>query len=186
MPGRPSLAICDLQRSPDHPNEGNVMWKPGGFLLIGGATLALSGPALAATGQQISVNGSGGATVPAGATNGQQQTAYDGALTAAINDAQTKAGIVARQLSLTLGPVQTFTEQSIDYLGYCGVGLVPGATGVAGAPTTSGTTVTGQLKPIPAKPKTNKHKTTKHAHIAQASDSTCQIEADVTVVYSAT
>ncbi len=166
-----------------------MMWKLGGTLLVGGATLALSGPALAATGQQISVNGSGGATVPAGATDGQQQTAYDQALTVAITDAQTKAGMVARQLSLTLGPVQTFTEQSIDYLGYCGVGLVPGvgATGVAGAPTASGTTTTGQLTPIPVKPKTKKkHKTTKHAHTAQVSDNTCQVEADVTIAYSAT
>jgi hypothetical protein len=104
--------------------------------------------------------------------------------------------MVAQQLSLTLGPVQTFTEQSIDYLGYCGVGLVPGVgvTGVAGAPTASGTTTAGQLEPIPAKPKTKtktktktkKHKTTKHAHTAQASDNTCQIEADVTIAYSAT
>jgi hypothetical protein len=166
------------------------MWKLGGLLLAGGATLALSGPALAATGQQISVNGSGGATVPAGATNGQQQTAYDQALTAAINDARTKAGMVAQQLSLTLGSVQTFTEQSIDYLGYCGVGLVPGVgtTGVSSAPTAGGTTAPGQLKPIPAKPKTKKHKTktTKHAHTAQASDNTCQVEADVTIAYSAT
>jgi hypothetical protein len=163
------------------------MWKLGGFVLVGGATLALSGPALAATGQEITVNGSGGANVSAGATNGQQQTAYDQALTAAISDAQTKAGMVAQQLSLTLGPVQTFTEQSIDYLGYCGFGLAPGvaATGVASAPTASGTTTTGQLKLIPGKPKTKKHKTTKHAHAAQASDNTCQIEADVTIAYSA-
>jgi hypothetical protein len=164
------------------------MWKLGGFVLAGGATLALSGPALAATGQQISVNGSGGATVPAGATNGQQQTAYDQALTAAINDARTKAGMVAQQLSLTLGPVQTFTEQSIDYLGYCGVGLVPGigATGVSGAPTAAGTATPGHLKPIPAKPKKHKTKTKKRAHTAQASDNTCQVEADVTIAYSAT
>ncbi|MGO9961387.1 MAG: SIMPL domain-containing protein [Solirubrobacteraceae bacterium] len=169
------------------------MWKLGGFVLAGGATLALAGPALAATGQQISVNGSGGATVPAGATYGQQQTAYDDALTAAISDAQTKAGMVAQQLSLTLGPVQTFTEQSIDYLGYCGVGILPGvaATGVSGAPTAAGSTTTGQLKPIPAKPKTKKHTSKTHttkklAHTAQAGDNTCQIEADVTITYSAT
>jgi uncharacterized protein YggE len=167
------------------------MWKLGGFVLAGAATLALSGPAFAATaatGQQISVNGSGGATVPAGATNGQQQTAYDEALTAAITDAQTKAGMVAQQLSLTLGPVQTFTEQSIDYLGYCGVGIVPGvgATGVSSAPTAAGTATTGQLKPIPAKPKTKKHKTKQAAHTTQASDNSCQVEADITIVYSAT
>jgi uncharacterized protein YggE len=161
------------------------MWI--GAALAGAATLALSGTALAATGQQISVNGTGGASVPDGATNGQQQVAYDQALSAAISDAQTKAQMVAQQLSLTLGPVQIFTEQSDDYLGYCGVGFLPGvaATGVSGsasAPATAGTT-SGQLTRIPAKPK--KHRTRTKAHKAQESTNTCQVEADVTVVYSA-
>jgi hypothetical protein len=31
-----------------------------------------------------------------------------------------------------------------------------------------------------------KHKITKHAHTAQVSDNTCQVEADVTIAYSAT
>ena len=152
--------------------------------LAGAATLALSGTALAATGQQISVNGTGGAPVPAGATNGQQQAAYDQALTAAISDAQTKARMIAQQLSLTLGPVQTFTEQSVDYLGYCGVGFLPGGatTGVSGsasAPAAAGAP-SGQLTPIP-----KKHKTKKKVHKAQGSTNTCQLEADVTLVYSA-
>jgi uncharacterized protein YggE len=160
------------------------MWRIG-VALAGAATLALSGTALAATGQQISVNGTGGAPVPDGATNGQQQAAYDQALTAAIGDAQTKAPLVAQQLSLTLGPVQSFTEQSDDYLGYCGVGFLPGAaaTGVSGsasAPAATGAP-NGRLTPIPAKPK--KHK--KKAHKAQGSENTCQLQADVTVVYSA-
>jgi hypothetical protein len=161
------------------------MWI--GAVLAGAATLALSGTALAASGQQISVNGTGGASVTDGATNSQQQAAYDQALTAAISDAQTKAQMVAQQLSLTLGPVQTLTEQSDDYLGYCGVGFLPGvaATGVSGnasAPATAGT-ASGQLTPIPAKPK--KHRTKKKARKAQASTNTCQVEADVTMVYSA-
>lgn len=154
--------------------------------LSGAATLALSGTAVAATGQQIGVNGTGGASVPSEATDAQQQAAYDQALTAAISDAQAKAQMVAQQLSLTLGPLQTFTEQSDDYLGYCGVGFLPGvaASGVssnASAPTAAGN-ASGQLTPIPAKPK--KHKT-KKAHKAQESDNTCQLEADVTVVYAA-
>jgi hypothetical protein len=162
------------------------MWRIG-VALTGAATLALSGTALAATDQQISVNGTGGASVPDGATNGQQQAAYDQALTAAISDAQTKAQMVAQQLSLTLGPLQTFTEQSDDYLGYCGLGFLPGvaATGVSGsasAPAAAGA-ASGRLTPIPAKPK--KHKTKKKAHKAQESDNTCQLEADVTVIYSA-
>jgi hypothetical protein len=162
------------------------MWKIG-VALASAATLALSGTALAATGQQISVNGTGGALVPAGATNGQQQAAYDQALTAAISDAQTKAHMVAQKLSLTLGPVQTLTEQSSDYLGYCGVGFLPGVTasGVSGSaspPATAGAP-SGHLTPIPSKSK--KRKTRKKAHKAQGSENTCQLQADVTVVYSA-
>jgi uncharacterized protein YggE len=162
------------------------MWRPG-VALAGVATLALSGTALAASGQQISVNGTGGATVPDGATNAQQQNAYDQALTAAISDAQTKARMVAQQLSLTLGLVQTFTEQSDDYLGYCGIGFLPAAaaTGVSGSASapTSASGPSGRLTPIPAKPR--KHRTKKKAHKAQDSENSCQIEADVTVVYSA-
>jgi Protein of unknown function (DUF541) len=153
--------------------------------LSGAATLALSGTAVAASGQQISVNGTGGASVPSEATDAQQQAAYNQALTAATSDAQAKAQMVAQQLSLTLGPLQAFTEQSEDYLGYCGVGFLPGvaATGVsssASAPAANGS-ASGQLKPIPTKPK---HKS-KKAHKAQESNNTCQIEADVTMVYSA-
>jgi hypothetical protein len=161
------------------------MWRAVAF--AGAATLALSGTALAATGQQIGVNGTGSAPVPDGATNSQQQAAYDQALTAAISDAQAKARIVAQQLSLTLGPVQAFTEQSDDYLGYCGIGFLPGAaaTGVSGSASapTAASAPSGQLRPIPAKPK--KHKTKKKAHKAQGSANTCQLEADVTLVYSA-
>jgi uncharacterized protein YggE len=164
------------------------MWI--GVALAGAATLALSGTALAAE-QQISVNGSGGASVPDGASNAQQQTAYDQALSTAVSDAQTKAQLVAQQLSLTLGAVQSFTEQSDDYLGYCGVGFLPGAaaTGVSGnasAPVAAGS-ASGQLTPIPAKPKRHKTKK-KKAHKAQESNesnNTCQLEADVTLVYAA-
>jgi hypothetical protein len=149
------------------------------------ATLALSGTAVAATGQQISVNGTGGASVPSEATDAQQQTAYDQALTTAISDAQRKAQMVAQQLLLTLGPLQSFTEQSEDYLGYCGVGFLPGvaATGVSGSASTPAAagSGSGHLTPIPAKPK--KHKT-KKAHKTQESNNTCQLEADVTVTYS--
>jgi uncharacterized protein YggE len=161
------------------------MWRA--VALAGAATLALSGTALAATGQQISVNGTGGAPVPDGATIGQQQAAYDQALTVAVSDAQTKARMIAQQFSLTLGPVQTFTEQSNDYLGYCGVGFLPGvaATGVSGSASapTAAVAPSGRLTPIPAKPK--KHKTKTKARKAQVSANTCQLEAVVTVVYSA-
>jgi uncharacterized protein YggE len=158
------------------------MWR--GAVLTGAATLALSGSALAATEQQISVNGTGGASVPDGATNAQQQAAYDQALSAAITDAQTKAQAVARQLSLTVGPLESFTEESDDYLGYCGVGFLPGvaAAGVSGnasTPATAGTS--SQLTPIPAKAK--KRKAKKKAHKSQSTTNTCQLEADVTLVY---
>jgi hypothetical protein len=163
------------------------MWRLGS-VFVAVATLALSGTTFAATAQQVSVNGTGGVVVPAGATNSQQLSAYDQALTAAISDAQAKAQLVAQQLSLTLGSVQSFTEQSDDYLGYCGVGFLPGfavsdVSGSANAPAAAGSS-NGRLTPIPAKPK--KHKVKKRAHKAQQeSENTCQVEADVTVVYAA-
>lgn len=160
------------------------MWR--GAALTGAATLMFSGTALGASAQQISVNGSGGASVPDGATVVQQQAAYNKALGAAISDAQTKALLVAQQLSLTLGAVQTFTEQSDDYLGYCGVGFLPsvaaGVSGSAGTPEAASTS-NGQLTPIPAPPK--KHRSRKKAHRAATSTQTCELEADVTVVYAA-
>jgi uncharacterized protein YggE len=158
------------------------MWKRGASITCL-ATLALTGTALAA-GQPISVNGTGGVAVPNGATPAQQQTAYDQALADAIGDAQTKALLVAQHLSLTLGPVQSFTEESADYLGFCGVGFLPGAApAVRGVATAPAAATSGHLTPIPAKHK--KHKTKKKAHKAQTSDNTCQVEADVTIVYSA-
>ncbi len=150
--------------------------------LVCAATVALSGTAIAAADQQISVNGTGGASVPDSATTTQQQAAYSQALTAAISDAQAKAQQVAQQLSLALGPVQSFTEQSDDYLGYCGVGFLPTAavTNGVSAPA-AGTTSSGQLTRIPVKQNHHKAK----AHKAQSSETSCELEADVTLVYSA-
>jgi|HubBroStandDraft_3_1064219.scaffolds.fasta_scaffold11726_2 hypothetical protein len=162
------------------------MWRLG-TVIVCAALLTPAGTALAAGGQQVSVNGTGGAIVPDGATDSQQLAAYDQALTAAIGDAQAKAQMVTQQLSLTLGPVQSFTEESDEYLGYCGVGFLPGveASGVSGsanAPAVAGA-ANGRLTPIPAKPR--KHKAKKKARKAQQeSENTCQVEADVTVVYS--
>jgi hypothetical protein len=148
------------------------------------ATFALSGTALATADQQISVNGTGGSSVPDAASDSQQQAAYNLALTAAITDAQAKAQMVAQQLALTLGPVQSFTEQSDDYLGYCGVGFLPVAEVNNGASSpAAGSTSSGQLTPIPTKPK--KHRGKRKAHKAQSSENTCEIQADVTLVYSA-
>jgi Protein of unknown function (DUF541) len=151
------------------------------------AALALSGTAVAATGQQISVNGAGSANVPNGASTAQQQAAYDQALAAAITDAQTKARAVAQQLSLTLGPVQTFTEQSYDYLGYCGFAVFAGAPAAAGVGTATPRAPSGasgaNLTPIPAKHRHHKHK--KRARKANSAENTCQIQAEATVVYAA-
>ena len=162
------------------------MWRA--VALTGAATtLALSAPALAAGAQQISVNGTGGAAVPQGATNAQQQAAYDQALGNAISDAQAKAQMVAQRLSVTLGAVQSFTEQSDDFLGYCGVGFLPGAaaTGVSGpaAPVAAGVSSSSQLTPIPARRK--HHRSRRKAHKAQETSNTCQVQADVTIVYGA-
>lgn len=178
------------------------MWKTAVRTIAAGAalaTMATAAPALATTtGTQISVNGSGQSPVPAGATYAQQQTSYDQALTAATSDASAKAQQIAQQLSLTLGPVVSFTEESFDYIGYCGVAFAPGvaapvSSGVA-APSTSvgGSTAGGtQVTPIPKKSgghkgrKKHSHRTAATARPAQASDQSCTVEADVTIVYSA-
>jgi hypothetical protein len=55
-------------------------------------------------------------------------------------------------------------------------------SGSASAPASAGAP-SGHLTPIPSKSK--KHKTKKKAHKAQGSENTCQLQADVTVVYSA-
>jgi hypothetical protein len=155
------------------------MWR--GAVLTALATLALSPSALAATEQQISVNGTGGASVSDGASNAAQEAAYNQALSAAIGNAQTKAQAVAQQLSLPLGPVLSFTEESDDYLGYCGIGFAAAPRVSENASTPASAGASSQLTPIPAKPK--KHKAKKKAHKAQSSAETCQLEADVTLVY---
>jgi uncharacterized protein YggE len=146
--------------------------------------IALSTAAIALAGQQISVNGTGGAAVPDSASTVQQQTAYNQALGLAISDAQAKAHLVAAQLSLTLGPVESFTEESDDYLGYCGVGFLPTAAVTKGADSpTAVSSPSGQLTPIPAKHKHHKRKS--KAHAAATSEDSCEVQADVTVVYAA-
>lgn len=155
-----------------------MIWRA--IALAGAATLALSGTAVAASNGQITVNGSAGATVPERATDAQQQAAYSRALSAAIKNAQTKAQMVAQQLSITLGPLQSFTELSEDYPGYCGtvVASTP-AAGIGGG--------AGQLTPISAKHRTTK-KLKKQAHAAaaetEANESSCEVDADVTLVYA--
>jgi hypothetical protein len=189
------------------------MWKTAGTALIGAATLAIVAPAAAlAAGGQVSVNGSGQATVQAGATAAQQQSSYDQALNAAIGDASSKAQLIAGQLSLTLGPVLSVTEESYDSIGYCGVAyapvVAPTASGVAGttstvattnAPATSagGSSTGTRLTPIPNKTtkhskKHGKRAASRRAHRVTAhrlrpaddASQSCEIEADVTIVYA--
>lgn len=160
------------------------MWRTG-VALAGAVAFALSGTALA-TAEQLSVNGTGDAPVPDGATDAQQQAAYAQALSAAISDAQAKVQIVTQQLSETLAPGPSFTEQSDDYLGYCGVGFLPGlatsgVSGSASVPAAAGA-ASGHLTPIPPKPR--KHKAKSKARKAQSSENTCQLEADVTLIYT--
>jgi uncharacterized protein YggE len=151
------------------------------------AMLALSASALAATGQQITVNGAGSASVPSGASIAQQQSAYDAALAAAITDAQTKARAVAQQLALTLGTVQSFTEDSYDYLGYCGFSVFEGAASVgSAAPAAAPTSRIGgsNVTPIPAK--AHHHKKHKHkAKKASSEENTCEVQAEATIAYNA-
>jgi hypothetical protein len=122
----------------------------------------------------ITVNGAGFATVGSSAPTATFQTDYLAALSAAVTDAQTKAGALATQVGDSLGPVQSITEQSNDNSGCDGPVMFAATPGVArGAPSTA---------PKPHKPKHKDHKAT--ARIADDTSQTCTIEADVTVTYS--
>jgi hypothetical protein len=146
------------------------------------ATLALSGSALAAS-PEITVNGAGSAGVSAGASDAQQQAAYAQALDAAIADARAKALAVAQQLSLTLESVQSFTEQSNAYLGFCEGFFAPGVAQGTAAPTAS--SGPANLERVPAKSHSHHSRHSKRAARKADSEPACQVQADVTIAYNA-
>jgi uncharacterized protein YggE len=150
--------------------------------LVAAGIVGIAGADTAATTQRsISVNGFGQQSPPANADRGQLAATYHAALGDALDNAQSKAQLVAQKEGVTLGAVQNVTEETDGYFLGCAyvVGLAAPATG---APAAGGTT--GGLRPSrpprPARPKSTKPKTVKGAQVQPAD---CPIQASVTVTY---
>ncbi len=154
-----------------------------GVVLAAAAALALAGvlgvagaqqPASTSTTQRLlTVNGGGSAEVGSEASTSVRRAAYGAALGAALEDARAKAAFLAGRSGLTLGAVQTLTEQTGSVLDGC----------VAFAESTAG----GEAKALPQVRRPRRKRTS-----AQTTQEPppgpyrCQAVASVTVSYAVT
>ncbi len=135
---------------------------------------------VAQTDRLITVNGSASRSVSATASDADQLAAYRAALSDALSAAKHKAGFVASTEGVTLGQLQTVTEQTDAYPGYCGYSVSASSS----KPGAGGTASPGAY-PRPHAPAKHKRRlTSKHrAHRASATPASCAIGASVTVTY---
>ena len=139
-----------------------------------GTTGATGTTAVSAT---ITVNGAGFVTENQSASSSTFHADYVTALGDALTDAKAKATMLATQAGDTLGVVQSITEQSNDNSGcaspmFAASGAAKGAASVA---------------PTPRKKHRKHHAPVRVTAVARAADdtnSTCTLEADVTVIYA--
>jgi uncharacterized protein YggE len=130
-----------------------------------------SGTTGTATPDTIVVNGTDSIALTPVATPAAEQSTYQTALGDAITNAQSKATFIAGQIGATLGAITNVTETS-DASSLCqGPVFLPA--------TAKPTTTTG------GKPRHKKAHVIR-AHRADVIDTTCTIEADVTVTYAMT
>ena len=136
----------------------------------------------------ITVNGSGTITVDSSASAASMQASYLTALGSAMTDAQTKATALTAQVGDTLGTVENITEQSGDG-DLCSGPLFAAAGTAKGAPVPA--VSPGSKKKHTSKPKAATLELPARAtnampvvRIADASSTSCTIEADVTVTYA--
>ncbi|MEA2358801.1 MAG: hypothetical protein QOI62_2061 [Solirubrobacteraceae bacterium] len=153
-----------------------------GVVLTTAAALAVAGvlgvagaqtPATPAAGERlVTVNGGGEAQVSSDASASDRRTAYRTALGAALDDAAAKAAFVAQRAGLTLGAVQSVTEQTGSVLDGC-VSFAAAAPGVA-----------GEARPLRQvkRPRPRKRAGAKPAQ-ATSGPFQCQVIASVTVGY---
>ena len=124
----------------------------------------------------ITVNGAGFVTAAQSESAATFHADYLTALGDALTDAKAKATLLAAQAGDTLGAVQSITEQSNDNSG-CASPLFAAAGTAKGAPS---------VAPTPKKhPK--HHAPVRATPLARAADNTnttCSVEADVTVTYA--
>ena len=138
-----------------------------------GTTGATGTTAVSAT---ITVNGAGFVTENQSASSSTFHADYVTALGDALTDAKAKATMLATQAGDTLGVVQSITEQSNDNSG-CASPLFAAAGTAKGAPS---------VAPTPKKHRKH-HAPVRVTAVARAADdtnSTCTLEADVTVIYA--
>jgi uncharacterized protein YggE len=124
----------------------------------------------------ITVNGAGFATLDASSPPSTFHTDYLAALSDALTDAKAKATALATQSGETLGAVTAITEQTNDGMSCNGPIMFAAGSKAKGAPSVAPSTHHKAKKPKPTKAT---------LHIADASPSSCTVEADVTVSYSA-
>jgi hypothetical protein len=139
-------------------------------------TTAASGTTGTANPVTITVNGAGFVTLDENAPTATFQSGYLSALGNAQSDAKAKATMLATQSGDTLGAVQNITEQSNDD-GGCASPIFAAAGSAKGAPA---------VAPTPKKHRKH-HAAVRAAAIARVADdtnTTCTIEADVTVTYA--
>jgi uncharacterized protein DUF541 len=94
-------------------------------------TTSTTAPAPPPPQRLVTVNGAGAVDVAAGAKASDRQAAYRSALTAALDDAKAKAELIAGHEGLTLGAVQSVTEQGNDLMQGCVVAYGATGSGVA-------------------------------------------------------
>jgi uncharacterized protein YggE len=101
--------------------------------VIGTAGAQDTTPTTAAASLQrlITVNGAGEASVASDANAAARDAAYRTALTSALDDAKAKAGLIAAHEGLTVGAIQSVTEQSNGLPGGCAIAYGAAGKGVA-------------------------------------------------------
>jgi hypothetical protein len=124
----------------------------------------------------VAVNGAGGRDVAVNAPAADVKSAYSASLADALDDAGAKADSLAAKTGLTLGAVQTVTEQTNTPLHACDYGPIAYAKGGA-----------VQSRPVKRKRSTRTRKTATKRAIAPPGDDgpgTCTVAAGVTVTYA--
>jgi hypothetical protein len=127
----------------------------------------------------VTVNGAGFVTVDQSASTAAFQSAYMTALGSALSDAKAKATLLATQSGATLGAVQTITEQSNDN-GGCASPIFAAQGRAKGAPSTAPAPVSHHRKHTKA---AVHHAAAALARAADVTNTSCTVEADVTVTY---
>jgi hypothetical protein len=146
----------------------------------------------AAAPRLVTVNGAADASVPSNSSAAVFTQTYRTQLTAALDDASAKAALVASKEGLTLGPIQSVSEQSNSPTSDCEQQFGPTVESAAGLAAPGAKTTTA--KHPKAKKKAKKPTTHAKSSVRSARDAAddtgdddvypCDISAGVTVAYT--